>query len=99
MAMKFGARLNHSEALNLGRHCTESYIGTYESLVQEGYPQVARAMVLSTFPYILALINPTNRAFAVADMLEIYKNIGDTVFEDGTDLYDFLIKQQEKPAE
>lgn len=87
--------MNKEQADKLGRAATEKFVKTYERLVLSGYQLNARAMILTTFPYVIATILPKDRPMVMADIFEVYRGVGREIYEDGLDLYDAITKNFE----
>jgi hypothetical protein len=85
--------MNRKEADELGLKISTEFVNAYASLLKAGYYDNARGLVLCTYPFVIAQLSPPMRVLALADLIEIYHNIGKEIYEDGADLYDALTKR------
>jgi hypothetical protein len=88
--------MDQEKADKVGREASALFVDAYVGLMNAGYVNNARAMMLTCFPSAIANTPPMRRAYAMADLIEIYALLKKEVFEDSRDLYDYLTKGQEK---
>lgn len=87
--------MNHLDAEKIGREASRLFVESFEALTSFGYHEHARAMMMASFPYVLAITPPLRRYLLLADIMAVFSEVGDNVFEDSQDLYDFLTNRVE----